>query len=118
MAKNFKDSASKHTKNTKILIEFRTAAKYDSDFLRIEQYLWEECWRRNKGKPVIPDKEYNKWRYNIFLERDRIIGDKEEFYQMCEEGSERRAREKEKNNLQVTERRLQEAVSIPTTETS
>ena len=109
MAKNFKYSAFTHKKNTKILIEFRTAAKYDSDFYRIEQYLWEECWRRRDGKPVIPDKEYNKWRWGLWVDHARIIGDYDEF---------KPKRKEESEDLQATEGRLQEAVSIPATETS
>ena len=99
MARTFKNTAKKHLFNTEILIAFRTACKYDSDFLRIEQMLWQECWRRNKGNPVIPDKEYNKQRFELWLDTARIIGEMAEFMPSNKDPI-------EEENVQATTRRL------------
>jgi hypothetical protein len=100
MAITFKNTAKKYLANQEILIPFRTACKYDSDFLRIEQYLWEECFRRNHGNPVIPDKEYNRERFGLFLDTDRVIGDMDEFFPKSEKTT------TEEDNVQTTTSRL------------
>lgn len=60
--------------SSKLLKQFRTYCKYDNEWFRIENMLWDECIRRQNGKSLIPDKEYYAQCQELFIDTGRQIG--------------------------------------------
>tara|TARA_E500000331_G_scaffold161922_1_gene156894 strand:+ start:1399 stop:1677 length:279 start_codon:yes stop_codon:yes gene_type:complete len=77
MALTFKQCR-KENYNTKLLKQFRTYCKYDNEWFRIENMLWDECIRRQKGESLIPDAEYYNQCNELYYDTNRQIGGMEE----------------------------------------